>query len=149
MKLTAPCDIARMIRRAPSGISRSALVAPSKGGTSGHSVLTVPAFLSPPRRSASLQESPTPRTRARARIEPVTLILASKLFSNDGFDLTGLQQRDNPVAPVPYTIFGPPGFISFDFSSSSQQNHGFATLTSSHSWSTRRNGIAGGARVRG
>src|ERR1051326_4192962 len=77
MKLTAPWENARMIRRAPSGISRSALVAPSNGGTSDQSVLTVPAFLSPPSHSASLQEIPTPRTRARARREPVTLILAS------------------------------------------------------------------------
>src|SRR5215475_13187719 len=128
MKLTAPCENARIIRRAPSGISRSALVAPSNGGTSDQSVLTVPAFLSPPSRSASLQEMPTPRTRARARREPVTLILASRLFSDDCFDLTRLQQRDNPVAPVPYTIFGAPRFVSFDFSTTHQHYYGFAAL---------------------
>src|SRR5215510_15147650 len=76
MKLTAPCENARIIRRAPSGISRSALVAPSNGGTSDQSVLTVPAFLSPASRSPSLQERATPRIRAKAKMEAGILILA-------------------------------------------------------------------------
>jgi hypothetical protein len=44
MKLSFPCIIARIANLGPSGISRSAFIAPANGGTSGHRVLTVPAL---------------------------------------------------------------------------------------------------------
>src|ERR1044072_8538032 len=127
MKLTLPCIMPRMNRRAPRGISRSDFVAPANGGTSAQSVLTVPAFLSPASRSPSLHDRATPRIRAKAKMEAGTLILAllltcelGCLTRRDVLHLAALQQGDNSVAAVPYTIFGAPDLVGFDFLASRQ-----------------------------
>jgi hypothetical protein len=68
MKFTFPCMNARMARRGPSGISRSAFSAPANGGTSGQRLLTVPALGSPVSDSANRrQESATAVIRDNAR----------------------------------------------------------------------------------
>jgi hypothetical protein len=52
-------------------------VAPARGGTSGHKLLTVPAFGSPVRVSVNRQEIATARTRIRARMEVDALMFTS------------------------------------------------------------------------
>src|SRR2546427_13269777 len=66
MKLICPCIAARISNLAPRGISRSALVAPSKGGTSGHKLLTVPALGLPVKVSTIRQAETTMTIRATA-----------------------------------------------------------------------------------
>src|ERR1700730_14264617 len=77
MKFIFPCIAARIASLAPSGICISDFVAPANGGTSGHKLLTVPAFLSPVRVSASRQETATARMRIRARMEVDIFMLGS------------------------------------------------------------------------
>ena len=62
--------------------------------------------------------------------------------------LAAFEQRDHAVAAVPYTIFRSPDLVGFDFSAAGQHYYGFAALTVSHSWPTRRHWIARGACVR-
>src|SRR2546421_7838531 len=78
MKFIFPCIMVRIIRRAASGISRSAFVAPSRGGTSDHKVLTVPALPPPARFSAKRQEITTAKTRIRARMEVDDFMFTSR-----------------------------------------------------------------------
>src|SRR5258706_14932371 len=67
MKLILPCIAARSISLTPSGMARSALVAPAKGGTSGQRLLTVPAFSPPVSDSTIRQETTAPKRRRRAK----------------------------------------------------------------------------------
>src|SRR6185295_16906761 len=68
MKLILPCIAARSISLTPSGMARSVLVAPAKGGTSGQRLLTVTAFSPPVSDSIMRQETATPKRSNRAKI---------------------------------------------------------------------------------
>src|SRR6185436_5503559 len=68
MKLILPWVAARKMSLGPRGICRSALVAPSKGGTSGQRVLTVPPFSPPESDSTIRQDMTAPNIRNKARI---------------------------------------------------------------------------------
>src|SRR6266404_7758817 len=83
MKFTFPCIAARIASRAPNGISISDFVAPEKGGTSDHKLLTVPALRSPVSVSASRQETATVRMRIRAIMDVDDFILISRSGQQD------------------------------------------------------------------
>src|SRR6266850_4901890 len=93
MKFIFPCIAARMTSLAPSGICISDFVAPAKGGTSDHKLLTVPAFLSPLRVSASRHESATATMRSRARMEVDIFMLGS--IKGFGFGRAGIIDQEN------------------------------------------------------
>jgi hypothetical protein len=66
----------------------------------------------------------------------LTVLFSCGLTGRDCFDLASFQQGDNPAAAIPYTIFGSPDLIGFDFSAAGQDYYGFAALPGSNSWST-------------
>jgi hypothetical protein len=47
-------------------------------------------------------------------------LLRDPLTRNDRFDLTMFQQGDDPVSPVPDTIFGSPNLVGLDLSTAGQ-----------------------------
>src|SRR6266550_5193389 len=77
MKFIFPCIMARIANRAASGNARSVFVAPARGGTSGHKLLTVPALESPVRVSVNRQEIATASTRIKATIGVAVLMFTS------------------------------------------------------------------------
>src|SRR6185369_15336287 len=105
-------------------------------------------------RSPSLQERATPRISAKAKMEAGILILCPPinfrtpcLTRHDVLHLAAFQQSDNPIAAVPYTIFGAPDLVGFDFSAARQHYYGFTTLSGCDSWPTGRDRIPSRACV--
>src|SRR5215208_2425270 len=72
---------------------------------------------------------------------------AKALFRHDRFDLVAFQESDHSVAAIPDAVFGAPDLVRIDLATAGQHDYGFAALSRSNAWSTRRDGIRGGARV--
>src|SRR5436309_6468271 len=99
MKLTFPCITARISSLAPRGICRSAFFAPSKGGTSGHKLLTVPAFSLPVSVSIMRHETTTPTMKMRMNMAAGFLMLTSKRAVVD-LCFSSLTERSEPCEKI-------------------------------------------------